>query len=152
MEKIFGKTTFPRLRRLRLDSFWVEPDELCTLLLRHRITLEELASSNINLGGTQGEAVEILLRHPHQLLPNRRSSRAIQIGLSREWRLVTMACRELPRLHGVEFEAPSVPAFWITLGFLDVEDLMKLAVNGKENKLVQTQFEGFWDCLEAVWA
>lgn len=52
LSHIFGGSRLPLLRQLTLRSFWLESEDLCSLVCRHASTLERLSFHNINVGDT----------------------------------------------------------------------------------------------------
>ncbi|KAK3722412.1 hypothetical protein LTR37_002403 [Vermiconidia calcicola] len=149
LQKIFGSSVFPRLRRLSLDSLWLEPTELCDLLLRHGATLEQLTLANINLGET-GRGRQMTPGITTLLPPGQRFSHFLPTSPlpATEWTQVARTCPELPKLQGLKIEAPSVSMDWCHLAVFDVEELVEMGIDGRDNTLSDGPPLDIWGCLE----
>ena len=149
LQKVFGSSVCPCLRRLSLDSLWLEPTELCNLLSRHGGTLEQLTLANINLGETN-RGRHLVPGITTLLPPAQRSSHFLPTAPVpvTEWTQVARTCHELPKLQGLKIEAPSVSVDWCRLGLFDVEELVEIGINGRDNALSDGPPLDIWGCLE----
>lgn len=134
LEKIFGDTTYPRLRDLHFDSMWLDsPEELCSFLAAHA-GLETVELSNINIGGLRDAVTSesgLVLLVSSEMRRHTLSARSSHPG----WLAVAETCQTLPRMCGLFIESPSVSEDWTYLSLFDTEELMGIAMNGRENKL-----------------
>ena len=150
LERVFGEGVFRYLRWLKLDSLWLDPSELCRFLVRHQSTLEELTLSNINLSGVSVTPGITAGATPlPQLVPN--SDHIAESPPSQEWYQVAQTCCELPKLLGLNIEAPSTGPLWEVLDLFVTEELLELAMNGRKNKMAQGKIEDMWESLETAW-
>ncbi len=142
LKSIFRGTTFARLHNLRLDSFWLEPDELCSFILSHQVTLAELTLTNINLGGTdEVERNTFIIEREESL----RSAASLT-----EWKQVAQACQRLPKLMGLRIDGPSASTQWNPLSVFESEELEEEAMCGRENVLIGKDDGGVWGSLERL--
>lgn len=171
MEKFIGADdVFPRLRRLEIRFFWLDASELCNLLARHEATIEEFLVYMVMLGGTHdtedpgpGKPNSLVLRKPREerrsFSPNDESTsvtsqqdadadrdgedgkRTMPTPTLPEWDQVVLACQKLPRLRGVDFQAP-MEFERRGEGAIELRDLELRAMNGRVNCLDRLQWTG----------
>lgn len=162
LEDVFGDITFPNLRTLRLDAFWSEANELCSFIKRHQATLRHLTLANITLGGTQAEieghpeATPGLMTLPPQSVridhyTSKRDNGCI-LSIPPAWKQVAKMCQKLPKLKGLRLDGPSASEDWTVLSVFDVEELHEEGMNGRENRLVDTDDGGVLAHLEKTWS
>ncbi|KAK5124803.1 hypothetical protein LTR85_001516 [Meristemomyces frigidus] len=144
LKRVFGDTTFGQLRKLTLSGFWLEPGKLCELLSRHAATLQEVAVTEVNLGGTR-DAPELILGTVSLLLPQNRPHRLGALASYPGWESLAQTCQSLPKLEGLAIETPSVGLHWQTLGLFEVDDLIERGMNGRPNRLTSAGFAGLWE-------
>lgn len=143
--------TFPRLRKLSLQSFAISASELCDLLARHGPTLELLTLSFVVLNCPEPEMEDyhsgdhgylFCPRSPeydtppagdyvHHVDPADAGTgrRALQMV---EWYKVVEACRRLQSLKGLRIEAPMT--YWRTNAHLcEADELEEMAMDGRSN-------------------
>ena len=144
LSKIFGNTVFSRLRELALDSLWLESGELCDLLSRQGNTLELLTLSNLNLGETT-VAAEWISGVVRIAEVGFRVHAAGMVERHPEWLQVAEACQSLPKLRGLAIETPSVSVDWTVLPGWEVEELIEIGMDGRENALAVRSWRDIWE-------
>lgn len=121
-----------------MDSFWVEPEELCDFLLRHQDALAELSLINVNLGGT------MTCHHEGPNLVCVDEWSYCEFPSLLEWTQVAQTCQALIGLEGLAITSPSVNPERNRLSMFDTAELVELGMDGRDNTLWEG---GAWEIL-----
>lgn len=92
---ILGSTTYARLRRLALQNFWLEGEDLCEFLLRHKATLQVVILDLFRLGDFAG-----MERTPDGVGWVAYSDTPSENNKN-DWYRIAQALRDRPRLNGL---------------------------------------------------
>lgn len=136
LSHIFRGSQLPLLRQLVLRSFWLESQDLYSLVSRHASTLEELSFHNINIGGTpQGPAANVsAVRIVGMEVP--RFYLAHDNGSLEGWKQVMRECQGISGLRDLSVKDPTVGRQFESMSVFDMEDLAELRTNGRANIMV----------------
>lgn len=95
LREMFGTSTFAHLRHVCFRSHWLDAEDLCDFLLRHKATLRAIMLGNIKLGG----AADAERTSDGLGLPS--SQRTASECLCADWILAGEAFQQLRSLEGI---------------------------------------------------
>lgn len=138
LQNIFGDVVLDKLRHLVLAAFWLETDELCDFLLRHRDSLEDLELKFIRLGETM-DAERTAMGVGLAGIPCK--SYPTTMVVSERWDQIAKTCQQMPKLTGLTITGAAEGIEVKKLGMAGNFRVTDLGMNGRSNSHLQAQAE-----------